>query len=118
MSTPGYAIVLLLCQIGGPCEMVSLRPIAYADIQTCEQEAVRAINYWRRRSHVPAATLKAVCRSTDELCKLAAIHDNAPLVLATAANKSDRFKSSAVAERIAKFLRLLCRERPPSACED
>jgi hypothetical protein len=98
--------------------MVSLRPIPYADHRTCEQEAIGAIKYWRRHAAIPGAKLKAVCKQRDELCNLVAMRNEAPLILTSGATISDRFKPSAVAERIGMLLRVLCRERAPDACED
>ena len=115
MTTTGYAIVLMLCAKGAPCEMVAIRPVPYKDVTQCKLEAVGALRNWRR---VPAegAQLEAVCKSVDELCRPVSMDDEPPGITRVRLENRGRFAPSKVAERISSAMRLLCAPQPKGGC--
>lgn len=117
MGPTAYAIVLMMCPINQPCQMVAIKPQSYTDRTVCEQEAVAALKNWQRNPPAGAA-LKAICKRKVELCNLVTIHNRPQYFLPIASKPDDRYGSAAITERLFRALHILCNAPPPSGCGD
>ena len=116
LSASGYAVVLMMCWIGRPCQMVAIRPQSYSDLGQCEQAADQTLRHWQKASPL-GAELTTTCRTTNELCNLFAMREN-PLLWHIGVDPNDRFSPAAVANRLMRALHLLCNSPRPGGCGD
>ena len=116
MTIAGYAVVLTLCWVEKPCQMVAIRPQSYADLAKCEQAANATLQRWQS-ARPEGAELKTTCRTTKELCNLVAKHEG-QLRIPVATEPDHRFTPTAISNRLMRSLHLLCNEPRPGGCGD
>ena len=116
MVGAGYAVVLMMCWVGRPCEMVAIRPLSYGDLAKCQQAATGTLQRWQS-AKPQGAELKTTCRTTSELCNLFTMREQPPL-FRIAVEPNDRFAPAVVASRLLRALHLFFNDPRPSGCGD
>ena len=118
MSISGYAIMLMACPLGEPCEMAAIAPQKYQTDQECQaamQGAAASFGLWRRMPPEGAA-LTLACRELAALCARANAPSRRPLVMEARYARHGRYAQDAVASRINNMLRRLCGPARPGGC--
>ena len=120
MSISGYAIMLMACPLGEPCEMAAIAPQKYQTDQECQaamQGAAASFGLWRRMPPEDAV-LRLGCRELAALRARANAPSPRPLVIKAREERHGRYAQDAVASRINNLLRRLSGPARPGGCGD
>ena len=120
MSISGYAIMLMACPLGEPCEMAAIAPQKYQTDQECQaamQGAAASFGLWRRMPPEDAV-LRLGCRELAALRARANAPSPRPLVIKARYERHGRYAQDAVASRINNMLRRLSGPARPGGCGD